>query len=74
MRSRSGDTHMQYIHNGKPISKELALDICFGGYMLNGYSDPEEFEAVWQAAHKEEGEEQRDMLFEWSNYTLEMEV
>lgn len=64
----------KYFHNGREESLTKAKEICLSGFWQQGYSDLEEFEAIWRMAHKESGEEQRDMLFEWSGYTLEMSV
>lgn len=63
---------MKYYDSGVEITERAAQELCLNGYFLKGYSDLEEFLSVWSSAHKETGEEQRDMLFEWSNYSLEL--
>lgn len=65
---------IKYFHNGKEVSKQEARQICLTGYWTKGYADMAEFNGVWLSAQNPNGEEQRDNLFDWSGYTLEIEV
>lgn len=65
---------IKYFHNGREIGPASARQVCLTGYWTKGYADMAEFNETWLAAQKENGEEQRDTLFDWSGYTLEIEI
>ena len=63
---------MRYYINGKQVTTTQAKAIAEDGYLSQG-GDPAEFEAVWEGRDCEfSGEEKRELLNEWSGYTLEI--
>ena len=63
---------MRYYINGKQVNATQARNCAEAGYIGQG-GDPAEFAAVWELRDCEfSGEEQRELLNEWSGYTLEI--
>lgn len=63
---------MRYFIDGEQVSSTKAKACAKNGYLSQG-GDPEEFAAVWELQDCEfSGEEQRELLAEWSGYRLEI--
>ena len=63
---------MRYYINGKAVSSTQAKACAEEGYIGQG-GDPAEFAAVWELRdHEINGEQSRELLNEWSGYTLEI--
>lgn len=63
---------MRYYINGNQVTSTQAKQIAERRYIAMG-GDLAEFEAVWEGRDCEfSGEEKRELLNEWSGYTLEI--
>ena len=63
---------MRYYINGTPVTESQARHLTRNAYISQG-GDPAEFAAVWGSHDCEfSGEEKRELLSEWSGYTLEI--
>lgn len=61
---------MQYFMNGKKINSAEAKMVALKGYYAKGYACPEDFNLTWDCRF--DSEESRDMIFDWSGYSLEI--
>lgn len=66
----------RYFQNGNEICAMDAKQIALTGYFRKGYSDQDEFNQIWSEAqcNSEFGEEARDQVFEWTDYTIEIDI
>lgn len=63
---------MRYYINGKQVNSHEAKMAAWNPYYRQG-GEAEEFNAVWELRDCEfSGEEKRELLNEWSGYTLEV--